>query len=57
MGAIDRVVVMPLLQGALGILVSIVAFILVWKIFKKLLAAVVLVAILLLLLWYFGFLL
>ncbi len=48
---------MPLLNSAASILVAIVAFVLVWKIFKKLLAAIVLGAILLLVLWYFGFLL
>lgn len=47
---------MPILQGALGILVAVIAVILVWKIFKKLVGALLLGILLLLLLWYFGFL-
>ena len=45
-----------MLQGLAGIIVAIVAVILVWKIFKKLVGALLLGIALLLLLWYFGFL-
>ncbi|MEM7820136.1 MAG: hypothetical protein QW761_00860 [Candidatus Aenigmatarchaeota archaeon] len=47
---------MPILQGVLSILVVVIAAVLLWKIFKKLLGVIVLGIILILLLWYFGLL-
>lgn len=48
---------MSLLQTALSILVTLVVVVLIWKIFKKLIGAVILGIILLAILWYLGFLL
>ncbi|MBU5557992.1 MAG: hypothetical protein QW751_02825 [Candidatus Aenigmatarchaeota archaeon] len=47
---------MPILQSVLGILIALIAAVILWKIFKKLLGVIVLGIILILLLWYFGLL-
>lgn len=46
---------MGILETGLGIFVAIAAFIIVWKIFKKLIGAVILAIILLLFLYFTGF--
>jgi len=48
---------MAILGSVLSIIVTLVVVILLWKIFKKLLGAVVLGLVLLAVLWYLGFLL
>jgi hypothetical protein len=47
---------MPLLNTVLGVLVTVVVVILLWKIFKKVIGAVIIGVILLAFLWFIGIL-